>query len=243
MSVQTYYCVPDDVGRILGFPSGTFTTTSTPSYNDVATLINTVEDEIDQRTGHAWRLKNAEHIEYYEMGRLGRRYSWYIWDGYPIFLRHRKVQPINTAQGDIFQVLMTSGNALTETAANTAHGVVLDTTSIWIDWTPYLGTRWYADWDNGIIKMWYQWLGYHAFTVRLLYRYGTVDNNLNPLPPNDVKRACAMRTASLLVLGSEKWNLLPEGANNIIAARDKMDFYQQYFDDVCDRYQEFSSPH
>lgn len=228
----TYYATPDDVARILGFPSGKFNQSTTPSLIDVTAIINGVEDEIDQTTGHAWRLRTVEHQEYYEMGRLGRRYSWFVWQGYPIELRHRKVQPFDTTKGDVFQVMMAGG------------------TPNWVDWTPYQiisGTgntgRWWADWDSGWIYLLYAWLGYKSFTVRTIYRYGTVDANLNPYPPADLRYACAMRAASILAIASEKWNLLPEGANNIVLAPEKVEYWQQYYDSVISRYTEFSNPH
>jgi len=53
--MTTTYATSDDVASVLGFPTGYFTLTSTPTSTTVDKYINRAEDKIDFATGHAWR--------------------------------------------------------------------------------------------------------------------------------------------------------------------------------------------
>lgn len=90
----TYYCSVADVSDFLRV---TINATSIPNDEQVAKLINRKEDEIDRRTGHAWRTVSVTEI--YNLP-LIYTYGW----GTPIFLQHRKIKDLDAGSGDSIAV-------------------------------------------------------------------------------------------------------------------------------------------
>lgn len=90
----TYYCQVSDVADFL---RTTINATSIPNDEQVAKIINRKEDEIDRRTGHAWRTVTVTEI--YNLP-LIYSYGW----GEPIFLKHRSLKDLDSGQGDYIAV-------------------------------------------------------------------------------------------------------------------------------------------
>jgi len=90
----TYYCSVKDVSDFL---RTTINATSYPNDEQVANIINRKEDEIDRRTGHAWRTVAVTEI--YNLP-LIYTYGW----GEPIFLRHRTIKDLDANSGDSISV-------------------------------------------------------------------------------------------------------------------------------------------
>lgn len=86
----TYYCSVQDVADFLRI---NIDATSYPNAVQVAKLINRKEDEIDRRTGHAWRT--VQVTELYDLPLL-----WNMSKGVPIFLHHRKCKSLDASSGD-----------------------------------------------------------------------------------------------------------------------------------------------
>lgn len=59
------YTTANKVGELLGFPSGYFTGSTTPTTTVIENFINRAEDQIDFSTGHAWRTTTVtdEYID------------------------------------------------------------------------------------------------------------------------------------------------------------------------------------
>lgn len=140
---------------------------------------------------------------------------------YPV---NQQIMSFSAEVGDVFQVM--------------------ENFNVWVDWTqPNRTIQWWADWNQGIIFVYFAYLGMRQFSCRFQYRYGDVDNTLNAVIPGDIKMSAQLYAARLLVIGAEKWNLLPQNANNIMEARGKVDQWLGQFDAIMQRHSEYSSPH
>lgn len=89
------YCTHTDVANFLRI---TIDGTTTPSQAQVELIINRMEDEIDRRTGHAWRTTTITN-ELHDLPLL-YTYGW----GTPIFLQHRNLLAFSTGAGDKIEV-------------------------------------------------------------------------------------------------------------------------------------------
>lgn len=94
------YCEVTDVQRILqlgiAFGAGT-----TPTSTQVEAFINRAEDEIDNRTGHAWREVTVTN-EFYDLvaySQVNHRET-----GIPIYLRHRAIRTLTSSEGGTVSV-------------------------------------------------------------------------------------------------------------------------------------------
>lgn len=222
MSSQVY-CSVSDVEKVLGLPLGYFTESSVPPRATVETLIEYYTKYIEWRTGFAWRevVANEGRLEYHTVGRIAPRGSWFVWLGYPIFLRHRKVRPFDKSKGDVFEFYN------------------------WSTWEDWLTTRregldgdYWVDYDNGIIYLRGLWayLGIREFSVRVRYRYG------EETVPEDVKLACACLVAAHLIETTDRLFILPEGGTNIVSATRKVEEFKALADDVIARRKEIFMP-
>jgi len=214
----TYYCTVTDVERVLGLTVGYFTDSTTPQRDDVEAIINMQEDFIDNWCHRAWRERSALNgeYEYHTLGRTGIRSSWFIWLGYPVFLKYRNVRPLDITKGDSFQVYNGS------------------------DWEEWLGVKkegsdFIVDYDNGIIyvKGLYVYLALKEYTSRIKYRYGATT------VPNDIKYACALLTAAQLLETSDRSFLLPEGGTQVVTATEKSQRFRETALKILDMYRDF----
>ena len=217
--MATYYCTADDVAVFLGLGSGYFTATSKPAKEEVEAIINQYEDWIDFRTQHAWRGRKVDKWEYHRLGYLGNRGNWFVWMGFPIFLRHRSVKQFDKGQGDEFQVFNGSS---------------------WEDWlttkTEGMTGDYWVDYDNGIVYVFGYWryVGFKDFMVRFKYRYG------ESTVPQDIKRACVLLTAAHLVSVNDKLFLIPEGGTGVLSIREKVELWRQEANDILDARREWA---
>ncbi len=88
------YCQTTDVQRVLQIVA--FSGSTTPTTTQVESFINEAEDEIDNRTGHAWREVTVVN-EFYDLiaySQVNHRQT-----GIPIFLRHRAIRTLNSSEG------------------------------------------------------------------------------------------------------------------------------------------------
>jgi len=212
------YCDVSDVERILGLPRGYFTETTTPSFEDVRSIISQVCEYIDRRCHFAWRERwaNDGRYEYHTVGRIAPRGTWFVWLGYPIYLNYRKVRKFDKSRGDAFEFF--NGNE-------------------WEDWltTRQEGRDYWVDYDGGIVYLRGLWayLGIKEFAVRFRYRYGETS------VPEDIKLAAAYLTAAHLITISDRIFLLPEGGTNIINAAEKVERFTEIAERILDRWQEY----
>jgi hypothetical protein len=219
MSAVSGYCEVNDVERILGLVSGYFTLTSKPSVTDVQNTISDMVDYIDDWTQFSWKESQANEgqWEYHTLGRIGVRGSWFVWLGYPVFLKYRQVRQFDKTK-DNLEVF--NGNA-------------------WEDWlstkTEGIGADFWVDYDNGIIFFRGLWvyLGLKEYVMRTRYRYGATS------VPNQIRLACAYLTASQLVTTNDKTFLLPEGGTSVVIASEKVRLWETKAHDILDRQREW----
>lgn len=179
------YCNASDVAEFL--QSITFSTTTSPTTNEVVGLITQHQDYIDNKTGHAWRTTTATN-EYHHLKKMSYQHR----DGVPIFLKNRK---ITTFSSGTDKLEIWDGSQWLDWVANKTEGRNGD---FWVDY------------EQGIIfiKTVPAYLPRY-FQVRVTYRYG--DSTV----PGDIKRACILRTAADLVNSDDRSSLFPEGTQNV----------------------------
>lgn len=213
------YATADDVACVLGLGSGYFTEVSNPTISDVERMIEQFEDYIDFRTQHAWRERRVSKYEYHRLGYLGVRGGWFVWLGFPIFLKHRKVKQFSKEQGDAFEVFNGSS---------------------WEDWlttkTEGVNGDYWVDYDNGIIYVFGYWryVGFKDFMVRVKYRYG------EETVPKDITRACALLVAAHLVSVNDRLFMIPEGGTGVLTVRDKAELWREEAERILDYRREWA---
>jgi len=218
--MTTYYTTPEDVATFMGLGSGYFSASSTPTRSEVESIINQVEDYMDEWTHMAWREKSASHgqYEYHTLGRIGVRGSWFVWLGYPAFLKYRFVRQFDASKGDVIEVF--NGNE-------------------WEDWlatkTEGIGEDYWVDYDNGIIYFRGLWvyLGLKEYVLRVKYRYGM------SYVPEDIKMAATYLTAAHLVEITDRSFILPEGGSQVVSAPEKAQRWRESALNILDRWREW----
>lgn len=143
--MTTYYATPAQVASLL--QTTTFSSSTKPTETQVETIINRKEDEIDNRTGHAWREASVSN-EYHDI-----KFDYQRDTGIPIFLNHRSVRTL-TSGTDTLEIW--TGSEWEEWVANKTEGRNDD---YWVDY------------ENGIVYLLtHYWRKKKA--VRVSYRYG-----------------------------------------------------------------------
>jgi len=170
------YCSSEDVKRYLG-SSVSFSTTSTPTDTEVGYFIDDAEDEINQRTQHAWKTVTAGP-EYYDIpinsiyGRADGNFSM----GVPIFMRHRHIIDFETAAvtADSDYIQLWDGSKYENWVTAKTEGRSED---YWLDN------------QKGVLYLKQFYYPYRNQKLRLKYRYKE-----SPVP-YDIRKACAMMVA------------------------------------------------
>lgn len=198
---------------------GPLSDSTRPTIQQVMELINRVEDEIDTRTGHAWRLRysgtssgfetEAEY-EYYDIA-LPCEYQV----GIPIYLKHRKIRKFDASEGDAIEFWNGSE---------------------WEDWlttkTEGRGNDWWCDYDRGILYLRAYLFGDKPVGLRVKYRYGDdfVDKTIEDI-------ATKMVVVNIL-MGEDRSVLLPEGTSNI-PVLEKVNIWKQEVEEKLQHFKEF----
>lgn len=176
----TYYCQIGDVSEFLAYSA--FTSSTKPTDTAVAKIINRAEDEIDQRTHHAWRtvtVTNELHNldDYYMLGY-----------GVEIRLLHRAIKTFSYAAGDRIQYwngtgwqdLFTSGDVMDSSIS-------------------------YIDYEQGRIHTKSSFFSFITeYKFRVTYRYGEAT------VPNDIANCAILMTCIQLLNTNFRTNLLPQ---------------------------------
>lgn len=141
-----------------------------PRLSDIEDIISLEEADLENRLGHAYTIRRAdtEDLDFPQM------FDWFF--GAPIHLRHRKLQPIDAAEGDFVGVWLPNGE--------------------YEDWTAHQNTRWKINTNMGIFYvLGYVWWSTRENRVRLKYRYGEEDNPI----PLWLKRCSILKSAIKLI--------------------------------------------
>ncbi|MEM0478333.1 MAG: hypothetical protein QXN77_08040 [Candidatus Caldarchaeum sp.] len=227
---EVYYCNVYDVAQIMGLDIGRFGDETRPAKETVDMLIKMVMDYVDRYCRTAWRERKSSEVEgerNFEPSGAGYEYHWvvpttftgFMWLGRPVFLRFYPVRPFDATKGDSVQVFTGQG------------------------WEEWVGVRplsetgdWWVDWDRGIIwfrrMFWFSKL--QGPTIRARYRYGFLT------VPQDIRYATALLTAAHLVESGDYVVLLPEGATNIVYAREKAELWRERAHEILERYKRWT---
>ena len=176
------YATVADVADFLRIP---IDQTTIPNVAQVEKIINRMEDRIDRRTGHAWRLKTVtnEHHDLPLIYNFGR--------GTQIALQHRRVWPIDACSGDKVEVWSGTSGCYTDLTAS----------SNWEE-IPEMG-------DIYIRGFLFSVMRYKR--VRVTYRYGgeNGDTVCNIAVPLDIQDATVKLTAIDILNSSFRFDVIP----------------------------------
>ena len=181
------YCTSQDVANLMGL-SADFNS-STPSKTFVESLINMQEDYIDDVTNHAWRTttitNERHHLKIEDV-------FWRYYTGITVQFAHRRIKDLDTNEGDKIEIW--NGSEYEDYVTNREEGQDKD---FWVDY------------ENGILFVKTRPLFLpRPFAIRLTYRYG---DDVKA----DIKMACMMLTAGIVLEGEDRSVLLPEGTTNV----------------------------
>lgn len=211
------YCSIQDVADFLRVD---ITDTTTPNKAQVEKLINRKEDEIDRRTGHAWREATAS-IEVHDLPII-YEFGW----GTPIFLRHRKIRTnadggLVPASGDLLEVYngASGGNPggsaeYTDITSDADGGFVLD---------PEYGRLYMRGFIFTVMR---------KNRMRITYRYG------DTTVPGDIEDACVKMTAIELLSTSFRADILPVGGSGGWSWSDSINEWKKDIDRTIHQRQE-----
>jgi len=185
--MPTTYSTAADVGDLLRI---TFTACTTPTTLQVETIINRMEERIDQRTGHTYgRIKPVANC--YQDLSLVYTYGW----GTFVSVKHREIRtdPCNSTAlcggaGDKIEIWNGASNAFTDIVASTQNYEVL----------AERGEIYFRGFLYSILR---------KNRLRITYRYGST------AVPGDIDDACIKMTALDLIQGSFRMDVIPMGAD------------------------------
>jgi hypothetical protein len=175
------YCTVTDVSDFLRVP---ITATTTPNKTQVEKIINRKEDELERRIGHAWRERTITN----EVHDLPLVYS-FGW-GTPVFLQHRMIKDMDSAQGDKIEIWQGSQDTYSDILGNTS----------WHNIEGVYGKLFLRGFIFSILR---------KHRVRVTYRYG------DTVVPGDITDALIKMTAIELLNTSFRMDKLPMGGDGI----------------------------
>ena len=219
------YTTVAEVAALMGQTVGRFSEDSLPAKEIVEKVIAMMEDYVDKYCNTSWRIRKrwedpdmSNQSGGYEYHRVVRR-TWFGFTiiGIPIFLKRRKVLPFDPTQGDSLQVF--NGTDYEEWLGNKVEGMNGD---FWVNY------------DSGIlyIKRVFAFGRFEGPIVRVRYRYG------GGVVPNDIRYATSLLVLCHLIESGDWTILLPEGANNIVNATNKVAMWREKAHEILERHRE-----
>lgn len=189
----------------------TLSDTTTPNFQTVLAMIARAEDEIDQRTGHSWRTRYSKTVsgadytqdyEYYDV-----KYEYEEYSGIPIYLLHRKIKTLDTAELDSLQLFDGSS------------------------WTEFIGVKtedrtgdYWVDYDNGVIYL-KTYSGYRgAKRLKIRYRYGEASVN------KMVEDIATKMVAVQILMGPDMRGVTLSGGETGISHSDRIKIWKDEID-------------
>ena len=186
----------------------------------IEALINRAEDQIDQRTRHAWRTRysgtttGADVTAKYEYYDIDSCYDSSV-GGRKIFLNHRKITAFSHAASDVLEVW--NGSAYEDYIQTKTEGRDDD---FWVDYE--LGVLYISRYEN------------LPRGIRLKYRYGEAT------VPYDIAD-CACKLAALDLVKNGYVSLLPQGSN-MLGMTSRIEILQKDVDNCISRHTESIVP-
>ncbi len=213
IKLTTSYALATDVSSFLNVSAWGAGTTPTSTHVD--NMINEKEDEFDQATNHAWRLRysgtqsfsdTTAKYEYYDLNTSFYKYSL----GFPLHLQHRLIRSL-TSGTDLIEVW--DGNDWTDWIASASR-------------TEGRNNDYFLEQEKGVLYL-RNWSRYPR-GVRIKYRYG------DTTVPGDVKDAIVKMVAIEIVATDDRSVQLPEGTSQLPYSG-KIDRWQKDIDRIIAR--------
>jgi len=168
-----------------------------PDIYEILELITWAEDEIDQETMHAWRVRYSmseagadtasPDWEYHDIGTAYSKRA-----GFPIHLIQRKIRDFDSTEGDALQVW--DGNSYVDYLVDKTEGRNED---------------WWMDNANGILYLIDVTSVNRSFPVRVKYRYGETS------VPKDITKLATLLIAVDIATSSDRSYAIPSGGETI----------------------------
>lgn len=219
---STIYTSVRKVESLLQMATGSDSTN--PSVQEIVQIINRKEDEIDNATGQAWRVRfsgtesGQDTTQRYEFKDMQGFYEYNT--GIPIYLDYRKVRDLDADEGDALEFW--NGNA-------------------WEDWlatkTEGRGNDWWADYKMGVIYVRGYVYSRKNMAFRIKYRYG--DTFVN----RDIEDIATKMAAIDLLAGMDpRAFMVQEGPSPVMSHSKRIEIWQEEIDRKLARYKEFKVP-
>lgn len=219
-AMSTNYTTVVAVERYLLLP--TLTDSTALKIQDVINLINRVEDQLDYRTGHAWRLRYSgtqsgdDHVARYEYYDADMNYEYQT--GVPIRLKHRHVRTLDADEGDALEIWDGSS------------------------WINYITTRtedraedFWFDYDAGVLQIKQRYALRKSRGVRIKYRYG--EEVVNKMLEDIATKMVAIE----LIINGRRNVMLPEGSTEF-SSREQVEHLRREVEERLTLLKEFQVP-
>jgi len=211
------------VAKVVSFLNlPTISDSTSVTTQDIQELISRHEDEIDHRTGHAWRERYSETQTGqdtdpdYEMHDLHMSYEYL--SGRPVYLGHRAIKQLDSDYGDAFDFW--NGG----------------------EWENWLTTKtegraddYWLDYRRGILFIKWMWGGNRPASIRIKYRYG--ETHVNKM----IEDICTKMVAIDLISVLDRTTLLPAGTDQVNLTS-KMEFWKRDIDEKLSMITEIKLP-
>lgn len=210
------YCKVEDIADFLRVD---ITDTTVPNKKQVEKIIQRKEDEIDRRTGHAWRIRQAR-TEVHDLPII-YEFGW----GTPIFLRHRKIRTnenggFDPAQGDKIEVF---NGASSGTGGGAQYTDITTSQPGTYELEPEYGRLYMRGFIFTVMR---------KNRIRITYRYGEDE------VPQDISDICIKMTAMELMTTSFRADVLPIGGSGGWSWKDSFEQWKEDIDRVISQRQE-----
>ena len=214
------YCSVQDVADFMRVD---ITDTSVPNKRQVEKLISRKEDEIDRRTGHAWRPRQAIR-EVHDLP-LIYEFGW----GSPLFMRHRNIRTnatggFDSALGDKVEVFKgASAGSGGSVQGSAEYEDITESPTGTFELEPQYGKLYMRGFIFTVMR---------KHRIRITYRYG--DDEV----PQDIEDICIKLTAIELLTTSFRADILPVGGSGGWGWKDSIDMWKEDIDRVISQRQE-----
>ncbi len=200
----------------------TLTDTSNPTIQDIVEIIEDMQDKIDQKTNHAWRLRYSgtksghDQTPQYEYYDIASTYDYHT--GKSVYLKHRKIKTLDSTEGDVFEWWDGS-----------------NWVDVLTDWTEDRGGDFWVNYQMGIMFIRRRYSINKTHSIRLKYRYG------EEAVSRMVRRLCTKMVAVEGLYGESKAVFLQDGTTNMNHAQ-KVTEWQEDIDSTLHSLKEFQVP-
>lgn len=215
MAKNPTYCSVQDVADFLRVD---ITSTTTPNIKQVKKLILRKEDEIDRRTGFAWR-ETVSEPEVHDLPII-YEFGW----GTPLFLKHRKIRlspegTLDSSKGDKIEVF----SGATDKPGGTEYTDITDSVAGQYELEPVYGRIYMRSFIFTVMR---------KNRIRITYRYGDTQ------VPGDIEDICMKMVAIELMTTSFRADNLPIGGSGGWSWSDSINQWKEDIDRVIQQRQE-----